>query len=391
MNISNAGKTDFRPTMNYAVTEASVNPKMENKPSRLLELELAKGFAIIFMIFVHVYEIGHDSIVQNDSATVFLKNLIEFLGCVPAAPLFMFCMGVGFAYSKAKSSQYIKRAGIFILLALLINVFQHLCPLLFEDNIVEKLIEKAPCIIATDIYSFVFFAMLFIAFVKIFDGELHIIIAMLFLVVFGIVNAILSITWAATGNDWLDNIYGIFVRLNDFSYFPFLIWINFPVIGYVLATLYKNASNKKHLKFVLFFAAIVLIITCSVYMKHAGMINSVEFAAVDTEGAYYAMSIPNILYSFGIVILDIAICSLFLLIRHLDAIHKILFFLSKNIARIYVLQWLFIGLTTHIIETFTSIYENMLFSLFILILTGLSAYYYDCIKKRIALKSKPLA
>ncbi len=226
--------------------------------------------------------------------------------------------------------------------------------------------------------------MLFIAFVKIFEGELHILIGMLSLVVFGMVNAILSTTLSATGNDWLDNIYGIFVRLNDFSYFPFLIWINFPVIGFALATLYKNASNKKHLKFVLFSAAIVLIITCSVYMKHTGMINSVEFAAVASEDAYYAMSIPNILYSFGIVILDIAICSLFLLVRQLDAIHKILFFLSRNIAKIYVVHWLLIGLTTHIIETFTSIYENMLFSLFILLLAGLSAYGHNCMKKRMA-------
>ena len=340
------------------------------------------------MVFVHVYEAGRESIVRNDSATVFLEHLIEFLGCVPAAPVFMFCMGVGFAYSKAKSSQYIKRAGIFILLALLVNVFTYWCPLLFGDNIVEKLVETSHCIIATDIYSFVVLAMLFIAFVKIFDGELHILIGMLFLVVFGIVNAMLSTILSATGNVWLDNIYGIIVRLNDFSFFPFLIWINFPIIGYVLATLYKNASNKKHLKFVLLFAAITLIITCSVYMKHAGMINSVEFAAVDTEGAYYAMSIPNILYSFGIVILDISVCSLFLLIKPLDAIHKILFFLSKNIAKIYVLHWLYIGLTTHIIQTFTSIYGNMLFSFFILLLAGLSAYCHDCIKKRMARQRK---
>ena len=135
---------------------------------------------------------------------------------------------------------------------------------------------------------------------------------------------------------------------------------------------------------VVLFYAIVLIVTCSVYMKHAGMINSVEFAAVNTEDAYYAMSIPNILYSFGIVILDIAICSVLLLIKHLGAIHRILFFLSKNIAKIYVLHWLFIGLTSHIIKTFTSIYGNMLFSLFILLLAGLSAYCHECIKKRMA-------
>ena len=70
-----------------------------------MELELAKGFAIIFMIFVHVFEEGRESIVQNDSTTIFLGQQIEFLGGAPAAPLFMFCMGVGFAYSKAKSSQ----------------------------------------------------------------------------------------------------------------------------------------------------------------------------------------------------------------------------------------------------------------------------------------------
>lgn len=352
-----------------------------------MELELAKGLAIIFMVFDHVYEAGVYSIKINNLFAEFFENLIDFLGGAPSAPLFMFCMGVGFAYSKANPTQYVKRTGVLFGLALLVNLFEQWVPMLFSDNVAEKFIENAPSILATDIYFFAVLAMLFIAFVKCFEVRLHIKICIIAIIAFGVINAILSATLLSTGNVWLDTLWGIFFRLNEWSYFPFFIWINFPLIGYIVAILYRNASNQKQLKLILVAVAILLIVASSIYMDYTGMVNSVKFASIGTDAYYYAMSIPNVLLSLGIVIIQIALCNLFVLMEPLNNLLKIFFYMSKNIRELYVAQWIFIGLATPIIAKVNNIYENMLISLIILGLSVLSIYWYNCIKERKALSN----
>ncbi|MCD6516885.1 MAG: DUF1624 domain-containing protein [Candidatus Aminicenantes bacterium] len=75
--------------------------KMDNKillseneinTGRQTELDIAKGLAIAFMIFDHVLECYASTQLEN---TVF-ADVIYFLACVPAEPVFMFLMGVGF-------------------------------------------------------------------------------------------------------------------------------------------------------------------------------------------------------------------------------------------------------------------------------------------------------
>ena len=63
--------------------------------TRLIEVDVAKAFAIIYMVVDHVYECM--SVVDRvatlpDSA---LRNIIEFAGGPLSAPVFMFSMGIG--------------------------------------------------------------------------------------------------------------------------------------------------------------------------------------------------------------------------------------------------------------------------------------------------------
>lgn len=92
--------------------------------TRQIEFDLAKALAAIFMIFVHTYEMS--LFIANDTSGIGLAvaTIIELLGSVLTAPLFMFAMGVGAVYSKhSKPDQYIKRATKIFGLGIFVNFF----------------------------------------------------------------------------------------------------------------------------------------------------------------------------------------------------------------------------------------------------------------------------
>ena len=72
---------------------------------RQKELDIAKGIAIIFMVLCHGFEIMSwffDPEISTDVA-YFILDVV--LGGSFAAPVFMFCMGISFAYSRKRGSK----------------------------------------------------------------------------------------------------------------------------------------------------------------------------------------------------------------------------------------------------------------------------------------------
>ena len=66
----------------------------EVNTGRQVELDIAKGFAILFMVWVHTTEtFGNYQGIGN----VIVEH---FLGGPFAAPVFMVCMGIGMCYAK---------------------------------------------------------------------------------------------------------------------------------------------------------------------------------------------------------------------------------------------------------------------------------------------------
>ena len=60
-----------------------------------------------------------------------------------------------------------------------------------------------------------------------------------------LVNALIGTETMATGNMWLDTHTGLMIRQNEYSYFPFVSWIVFPVAGYGTASLYEKVKDKR--------------------------------------------------------------------------------------------------------------------------------------------------
>ena len=82
---------------------------------RQFEVDCVKFFAIPFMVCIHFYEqFGAYDFVNVIPNTMF-QNMIEFVGGPLAAPIFMFCMGIGMIYTKHSFASDFKRRGVKLL------------------------------------------------------------------------------------------------------------------------------------------------------------------------------------------------------------------------------------------------------------------------------------
>lgn len=106
-----------------------------SRPKRYLEIDFVKFAAIIFMIFVYVYEVyaSHEFLESpgyENPVLYFLNFIIEFFGGVTAAPAFMFCMGIGITFSKNPTpSKFMKRGVQLLLVGLLVNFLEEILPI----------------------------------------------------------------------------------------------------------------------------------------------------------------------------------------------------------------------------------------------------------------------
>lgn len=79
---------------------------------RQVELDIARGLSVLFMVLIHTLQYSTQSSVEHST----MGSIIYFLGGAPAAPVFMFLLGVGIVYSKKADCSYFIKGGIVILL-----------------------------------------------------------------------------------------------------------------------------------------------------------------------------------------------------------------------------------------------------------------------------------
>ena len=130
---------------------------------RQREMDMAKGFAIIFMVWVHVFEELSPQSVGG------LNTFVEVMGGPFAAPIFMICMGIGVEYSRRNTSAALLHRGISLLcIGLLLNVFRYFIPDLVKYALTKDntWLSATFSLFSVDILQFAGLAFLFLALVK---------------------------------------------------------------------------------------------------------------------------------------------------------------------------------------------------------------------------------
>ena len=308
--------------------------KEEVNTGRQIELDIAKGFAILFMIWVHTAE-------TFSAGTGLGYEIVDnFLGGPFAAPVFMVCMGIGMRYGRKTSVKDFAKRGIgLLLIGLILNVFRYVLPMLtvyvFSG---EKLyLNTFTFLFGVDILEFAGLAFLFFALAKKLkwkDSTLLIIAA-----VASVIGALLK--WTTTGNMYIDQFTGYIWGNDDAqTYFPFLNWIIFPVFGYLFAKVFRHLADKKtfYLK-----SSIVGGVFGLGYLI-AAYVFKFSFGMYGENGYYYFLgpidTIAVLLLVIGIFGFD------YLMLPIQDTMPvRALRDMSKNINTVYCIQWTLIGVT----------------------------------------------
>ena len=190
-----------------------------NKPvnlGRQSELDVAKGIAIIFMVFCHSFEILCDFF-NPEISTDFAYGILDVvLGGSFAAPVFMFCMGISFCYSRKNSAKdMVRRALNVAVVALLLEIARTAIPgflewVIFRD---PECIEYVYVFFEADILQFAALSMLVIALFKKLNLKPYV---MVIIAVFcSVVGQLLQ--WVSTGSAVLDLFTGFIPDSLQFS------------------------------------------------------------------------------------------------------------------------------------------------------------------------------
>ena len=319
--------------------------------SRQVELDIAKAFSIIFMVLSHCLLISY--FISDSTSSVF-KTFVNFiLGEPCAAPVFMFCMGVGIVFSrKSQPVLMIKRAIRLLFADYFINIIKFLIPFFIAGFFINEWdildIYGGLIIFVNDIFAFAALSLILLAIFKKFNFSYKKILFIAILMsVFG------SFLRNMDFNNPMMNIFiGYFIGTNiDFSYFPLFNWFIFPAFGILYGDYFSRCLDKnKFFKFWPIFLLVSILFFVSTTM--------IPNAFLSDEYCYYFMTTLDVVFCLIYIHGNLGFChwiSKFLP----EKIRGMFTFLSKNITTIYLLQWFLIPFSFLLIFLF---YDNFVFT-----------------------------
>ena len=341
---------------------------------RQVELDIAKAFAIIFMIFLHVGFIASDYNVNFSPIYKFI--VLQVLGRPYAAVIFMFCMGVGVVYSRhSQWDTMIKRGVKLFLLGILVNLFEFFLPYYLAKALS---VNPAPFDIAgglmlfcVDILAFAGLAFILMGVLKKFEvsNKKLIIIAVLMSIIGTLLKDI------DFGNNLLNLFFANFIGCKGgFTAFPLFNWFIFPIAGYVWGQYFIRAKDKR--EFFKFWP--ILLVVCFAYF----LLSTKFWGGVFSNDNHFYFFMNTLDALFCIINAHAVIGLCYWLAKFLpEKIIKVFSILSSNINRIYIAQWFFIPLTMVLIVHSNKNFvfgdlENTVISIGILILSTVVALGY---------------
>lgn len=311
------------------------------------------------------------------------------LGRPCAAPVFMFCMGVGVVYSRhSQWDTMVKRGAILYLTGILVNVFEFIMPGFILGTLLGRWdvfpISGGLFLFCVDILAFAGLAFILLGILKKFE------LSNKSLIVIAVVMSLIGTF--ARGSDFGIPILNLFFAnfigtAGGFGAFPLFDWFIFPVAGLIWGQYFIRAKDKG--RFFKFWPIYILV--AFVYFFVTYFVFGTGVLSNNVHLYYFMTTLDSIfciIYAHG----NIGLC--YWLIKFLpEKILMVFSILSSNINRIYIAQWLFIPLTIIFISYFVKddVYNDLqtfIISVCILILSTLVALGYKKLVTQLKLNKK---
>jgi len=310
---------------------------------RQFELDFAKFIAIVCMILVHCYDYSSLYLDSLDAPAAGSPSspwglLIEFLGAQPAAPVFMFCMGIGLVYTRHNTAAEFARRGLKLLLTgYLLNLYRTafvmggvLSGALGDMSAGPLIAAFALCV---DILPFAGLAFLFFALMK----RLCISHFWATLIVLALLIIAPLLPVVGGGKAWYSYIVGLLWYQSSFTSFPLMQWLPFPMAGVLFGLQLKKATDKG-LFYLRSLAAGAFVFGLTTLLAVQQGIDLRTFFTSD----YFDMNVLQTAWALGIVLLLLP--TYYFITKKLPdgRLRELATFCSRNINKIYLWQWILI-------------------------------------------------
>lgn len=304
------------------------------KLKRMAAFDLARGLAIFFMILIHVLDFYSQANIQE---SVF-GTIIEALGSWPAAPIFVFIMGVFLTYSNTINlSQGFRRAALLFTLGYLLNLARGTLPMWFslELGLVtdQQLGGYTPLteFLVADILQFAGLSYAFCLVVMHFFHHPKVWLIIALIIIF-----FSPFVWDITSNIVIvDEILKLFWgHYKQGAMFPFFPWVVYPLVGMAFGFWLKNSHN-----LIVFFRKTLFTGGLLIILGSLITLSNVEFhvAALMRSGPGATIA------CLGFIFIWLYCC--WILVEYLpdNPVFKLLYFWSQHVTSLYVIQWLLLG------------------------------------------------
>lgn len=295
---------------------------------RLQFVDLARGFTVLFVPIIHFFMLFSTTEVHTTIVGYFLIAIAEG----PGGQLFMLLMGFSFTLSKNQSLRgVLKKAILLFLVGCCLNggKFLVLRKLGLLPEVVADELQLAPglkgdmqILLMGDILHFAAIGLLFLYVVHYFVKQKWMVGAMIILIIIGT-----PCFWNHSDNYLWQLIGGAPPRV----FFPFFPWIAYSLTGYLWGLYYKHYGT-------------VVLSWCGlsgIMLIVLGLFIDAKFHEENMYGFYRTFPGATV-WHIGIVLVVIFF---WFRVSQADKLTRHLFILeysSKQITRIYVIQWLLV-------------------------------------------------
>lgn len=330
----------FMDDVNYEYKNGKNILTISKRVLRQPEVDMAKAIVIFFLATIHVFvECSTDEQLW-EGLPYFFDSI---LGGPWAAPMFIFSMGIGLAFTtKNKPKDLFLRGLNILLVGTFLNLLRFLVPSLFGFVITKDaefyLEPLAFRVFGNDLLQFAALAMLLMGLLKL----LKLTPWKVFFVglAMSIISMFLNNTW--TSSIPLNILLGHFIGVDDgaetvMSDFPLMVWFIVYAAGLVFGGYLKKMKNKK--KFYLCVSIPCFIITTAVYIiEYFG-----EFGMMGGPGAnvFYHLTTPEVFLCIGT---EFAMLGFYyLIVQYLPKkVMAVIEGISRNVTIVYAIQWVLV-------------------------------------------------
>jgi hypothetical protein len=303
-----------------------------NRQKRDGTADLLKGFAVLFMIQVHIME----QFVAPDTSSSMIGKISMFLGGPPCAPVFLAVMGYFLAVSAQPLSFFLKRGTILFFGGILLNSARS-ANLLIQVSRGELNLDPWFFILGADIFTLAGLSLILTGLLRILFRDKTLLYFIAALAVVGI-SPFLS-TAGVKGSD-LKHLVAFIYGTEGWSYFPLFPWFAYVLAGYSFRLFLKQTPviNKIDVQtqFIYFIPLWVVIL---ITIPYASAITS-DLAG---PGGYYHHGILFFGWTLLFMISHLVMIRLVEINYGNFFLFRLVKWIGLKVTLLYVIQWLIIG------------------------------------------------